>query len=184
MRKLFVAVCGGVLLVGSASAQTDTDNHLRDFRRKLIWKAPLIKTAFSALFNEARNSPHEWGRGVDGFGKRVASSFGQRAVKATVELGVSSWTHEDLHYKRMGPGGFWSRIKHAAVTTYWVPRDNGQGQTVAIGRITGSFAAGMVSRTWMPSRVATFGAGMQSFGGSIGLDVGVNIFREFWPRKH
>jgi hypothetical protein len=87
MRKLFVAVCGGVLLVGSASAQTD--NHLRDFRRKLIWKGPLAKTTLSALFNEARNSPHEWGRGIDGFGKRAASSLGQRAVKATVELGVS-----------------------------------------------------------------------------------------------
>ena len=181
MRKLFMTVCGGVLLVGSASAQTD--NHLRDFRNKLIWKGPLIKTAFSALFNEARNSPHEWGRGIDGFGKRVASSLGQRAVKATVELGVSYWTHEDLHYKRMGQGSFWPRVKHAAVTTYWVRRDNGQGQTVAFGRITGSFTAGMVSRAWMPSRVATFGAGMQSFAGSIGLDVGVNLFREFWPRK-
>jgi hypothetical protein len=84
----------------------------------------------------------------------------------------------------MGQGGFWPRVKHAAVTTYWVGRDNGQaGQTLAAGRITGAFAAGMVSRTWMPSRVATFGAGMQSFGGSIGLDVGLNLFKEFWPRK-
>jgi hypothetical protein len=49
MRKLFVAVCGGVLLVESALAQTD--NHLRDFQDKLIWKGPLIKTGFSALFN-------------------------------------------------------------------------------------------------------------------------------------
>jgi hypothetical protein len=182
MRKLLMAVCGGVLLVASASAQTD--NHLRDFRNKLIWKGPLIKTTFSALFNEARNSPHEWERGADGFGKRVASSFGQRAIKATVELGVSYWTHENLHYKRMGQGGFWPRVKHAAVSTYWVERDNGVGgQTLAVGRITGAFAAGMISRAWMPSRVATFGAGMESFGGTIGLDVGLNLFKEFWPRR-
>ena len=181
MRELFVALCGVVLLAGSASAQAD--NHLRDFQNKLVWKGPLIKTAFSALFNEARNSPHEWGRGIDGFGKRAASSFGQRAVKASVELGVSYWTHENLHYRRIGHGGFWPRVKHAAVTTYWVPRDNGGGQTLAIGRIAGSFSAAMVSRAWMPSRVATFGAGMQSFGGSISLDVGVNLFREFWPRR-
>jgi hypothetical protein len=181
MQKIVVAVCGGVLLVTSAPAQTD--NHLRDFRNKLIWKGPLVKTALTALFNEARNSPHEWGRGIDAFGKRAASSFGQRSVKATVELCASSWTHEDLHYRRMGQGGFWPRMKHAAVGTYWVPRDDGQGQTLAVGRITGAFAAGMVSRTWMPSRVATFGAGMQSFGGAIGLDVGLNLFTEFWPRK-
>jgi hypothetical protein len=181
MRKFSAVVCGAVLLAASASAQTD--NHLRDFRNKLIWKGPLIKTTFSALFNEARNSPHEWERGADGFGKRVGSSFGQRAVKASVELGFSYLTHEDLHYKRMGQGGWWSRVKHATVTTYWVGRDNGQGQTVAVGRIAGSFSAGMVSRAWMPSRVATFGAGMESFAGSIGLDVGLNLFKEFWPRK-
>jgi hypothetical protein len=74
-------------------------------------------------------------------------------------------------------------VKNAALGTYWVRRDNGQGQTVAIGRITGGFAAGMVARTWMPARVATFGAGMQSFAGSLGLDVGLNLFHEFWPHK-
>ena len=74
-------------------------------------------------------------------------------------------------------------MKHAAVGTFWVPRDNGPGHTLAVGRITGAFAAGQVSRIWMPSRVATFGAGMRSSGGTLGLDVGVNLFREFWPRK-
>ena len=87
MRKLFVAMCGVSLMAGSACAQ-DAD-HLRDFRDKLIWKGPLMKTAFSALFNEAINSPTEWGRGIDGFAKRAGNSFGQRAVKASVELGVS-----------------------------------------------------------------------------------------------
>jgi len=53
-----------------------------------------------------------------------------------------------------------------------------------VGRISGAFAAGQISRTWMPPRVADFGAGMQTFGSAMGLDVGFNVFREFWPRKH
>ena len=76
------------------------------FEDKLIWKGPLVKTAISALFNEAINSPTEWGRGIDGFGKRAGNSFGQRAVKASVELGLSTWTHEDLHFRRLGEGSF------------------------------------------------------------------------------
>src|SRR4051794_23612344 len=103
MKKLRVATCGSVLLVALAGAQAlaqtapqereqapapaPEDNHLRDFKRKLIWKGPLAKTAVAAVFNEIRNSPHEWGRGIDGFGKRAGSSFGQRIVKASVELG-------------------------------------------------------------------------------------------------
>ena len=100
-----------------------------------------------------------------------------------MELGVSEWTHEDLHYHRLGSGSFLARVKHAVVTTYWVPRDNGRGHTVAVGRIAGSFAAPQVARLWMPDRVATFGAGMQSTGATIGLDVGFNVIYEFWPRK-
>jgi len=186
MRRAIHVVCGAFLLCHAAEAQSLTspaDDHLRDFRRKLIWKAPLAKTALSALFNEVRNSPHEWGRGVDGFAKRAGNAFGQRAVKATVELAASEWTHEDLYYHRMGQGRFWSRVKHATMGTFWVRRDNGVGYTLAAGRITGAFAAGQVSRTWMPDRVATFGSGMESFGATLGLDVGTNLFLEFWPHK-
>ncbi|MEO8594780.1 MAG: hypothetical protein ABI759_15790 [Candidatus Solibacter sp.] len=170
-------------MAGPICAQQHEDNHLRDFKRKLIWKGPLAKTLVSATFNEIRDSPHEWGRGWEGFGKRAGNSFGQRAIKATVELGVSEWTHEDLHYRRLGEGPIFRRIRHAAVTTFWVRRDNGEGSTLAAGRISGAFAAGTISRAWMPDRVATFGAGMETFGSSLGLDVGFNLFREFWPRK-
>jgi hypothetical protein len=179
-------MCGAFLLYRVGQAQPlapSVDDHLHEFRQKLIWKAPLAKTALSALFNVVRNSPHEWGRGIDGFAKRAGSAFGQRAVKATAELAVSSWTHEDLHYHRVGRGRFWPRVKHAVVATFWVRRDNGSGYTLAAGRITGAFAAGQVSRAWMPDRVATFGSGAQSFGASLGLDVGTNLFVEFWPHK-
>ena len=182
MRKLFVAICGVTLLAGSACAQED--NHFQDFKRKLIWKGPLLTTALSAFAGEVFNAPKEWGRGIDGFGKRAGSSFGQRAVKASVELGFSERTHEDLHYHRLGTGSVLTRVKHAVVTTYWVPRDNGTGQTLAVGRIAGTFAAPQVARLWMPDRVATFGAATQSAGATFGLDVGLNIVYEFWRPRH
>jgi hypothetical protein len=189
MKKTLITLCGlSLIAFGSLSAQQpaapEDDNHWRDFKRKLIWKGPLAKTLLSASFNEIRDSPHEWGRNWQGFAKRAGNSFGQRAVKATVELGVSEWTHEDLHYQRLGEGGFFRRVSHAAVSTFRVRRDNGaDGYTLAAGRIAGAFAAGQVSRTWMPTRVATFNAGLQTFGSTLALDVGVHIFTEFWPRK-
>ena len=166
----------------AASALAQDADHLQDFKNKLIWKGPLAKTAASALFSQAIDAPKEWGRGIEGFGKRVGSSFGKRAVKASVELGVSEWTHEDLHYHRLGTGSFLGRLKYAVVTTYWVPRDNGPGHTVAAGRIAGSFAAPQVARLWMPDRVANFEGAARSMGFSIGLDVGLNILYEFWRR--
>jgi hypothetical protein len=173
-----------LFLLCALSLSAQTHSHLEDFKRKLIWRDPLIKTAANALFNEARNSPHEWGQGIDGFAKRAGSSFGRRVVKSSVELGVSEWTHEDLHYHRLGAGSFMTRVKHAVATTYWVPRDNESGYTLAAGRIAGTFAQAQVARLWMPSRVATMGAAMQGTAATVGLDVGINLLREFWPRGH
>ena len=33
----------------------------------------------------ALNSPHQWGRGPDGFAKRVGSSMGKHVVKETIQ---------------------------------------------------------------------------------------------------
>src|ERR1035438_1910099 len=121
MRKLFVAACAVSQMLGSACAQ-DAD-HFKDFRDKLIWKAPLVKTAIAALFNEAINSPTEWGRGPGGFARRAGNSFAQRTVKASVELAVSPLTHEDLHFQRLGEGTVMVRLKHAVLGTFWVRRD-------------------------------------------------------------
>ena len=138
----------------------------------------------AALFNEAINSPTEWGRGPDGFAKRAANSFAQRTVKASVELGLSEFTHEDLHFQRLGEGSVSVRARHAILGALWVPRDNGAGHTLAAGRITGAFAAGQASRIWMPARVANFGAGARTGASWLGLDVGTDLVREFWPHKH
>jgi hypothetical protein len=173
-------LCSFFILAGFLFAQ-DAD-HLQDYKNKLIWKGPLAKTAASALFGEIIDSPKEWGQGIEGFGKRAGSSFGKRAVKATVELGVSEWTHEDLHYHRLGSGSFVKRLTHAIVTTYWVPRDNGPGHTLAAGRIAGSFAAPQVARLWMPDRVANFQGAVRSTVYSMGLDAGLNVIYEFWRR--
>ena len=181
VRILIPLLSGALIFSGPLCAQEHS--HLHDFKRKLIWKGPLVKTAVSALFNEVRNSPHEWGRGIDGFGKRAGNSFAQRTIKASAELGFSEWTHEDLHYHRLGTGSFLARVKHAVVTTYWVPHDDGPGHTLAVGRIAGSFAAPQVARLWMPDRVANFNAAIQSTGATVGLDVGLNVLYEFWHRK-
>jgi hypothetical protein len=100
-----------------------------------------------------------------------------------VELGVSEWTHEDLHFRRLGEGSVWARVKHVARGTFWVRRDDGMGHTLAAGRITGAFAAGQMSRLWMPARVANFGSGVWTSSGTLGLDLGSDLVREFWPHK-
>src|SRR5262249_37183201 len=112
------------------------------------------------------------------------SSYGQRAIKGVDEFSTAElWPHEDLRYHRSELQGTFPRLMYAVIHTFWVPRDVRSGQTFAAGRVIDAVAAVGFSCAWLPRRVAPFGAGMASVGLSLGLDVGFNVLREFWPRR-
>jgi len=181
-RGRLLAVAYGMALM-AAPVRGQDDNHLRDFRYKLIGTGPLIGTVVGTLSTEFFNVPREWRRGYGGLGKRAGNLFAQSAVQATVELGASYWTHEDLHFRRCGAGSAWARVKRVVAGDFRVRRDDGPGHTLAVGRIAGAFAAGQMSRLWMPDRVAGFRSGLGTSGATLGLKVGSDLLREFRPRK-
>ena len=105
------------------------------------------------------------------------------AVIGTIKFGVASWRHESLHYQRSELEGKWPRLKYAVTRTFWVPRTNGPGNTVATGLIAGNFGGALISRAWHP--VANRTAAQVMGGGfyGLGVETGVNVVREFWPWK-
>jgi len=101
-----------------------------------------------------------------------------------VESGVGGLHHEDLHYHRSNLHGTMPRLGYAVKSTFWVPRNNRPGHTVALGRVSGNMGSGLISRAWMPASAAGVGAGVATGGIGIGADVGVNVAKEFWPRHN
>ena len=168
------------LLVLTAGAVTRAQK--REYRHKVAGKGAVARVTAGAGFAHIRNSPHQWGRGPGGLAKRVGSGFAQNAVKETIQFGVATWHHENLHYQRSNRSGTWPRMKHAVKSTFIVPKTNRRGKTVAMGRISGNLGAGMVSQAWQPA--ASVGAGLATGGIGVGAAVGSNVAREFWPRKH
>ena len=142
------------------------------------------QTAAGAGIGTLRNSPHEWGQGASGFGKRFASGLGRHVLKTGIQAGVGGLHHEDLHYHRSNLHGTMPRLGYAVKSTFWVPRKNRPGHTVALGRLSGNMGSGLISRAWMPASAAGVGAGVATGGIGIGADVGVNVAKEFWPRHN
>src|SRR5204862_2941579 len=97
---IFLAVSYGI-----QAAQIQQPDH-PSFAKKAVGKPALIRAGASAVYGQVRNSPREWGRGAGGLGKRFASSVGTHVVKATVEVGVAAWRHEDLSYHPSEQQGF------------------------------------------------------------------------------
>jgi hypothetical protein len=182
MRKaltlLYVAI-----LASTAGVSAVSRNQLREYRHRAIGKGAIAGSAGRAGFGTLRNSPHEWGRGPEGFAKRFGSSLGQHVAKETIQFGVGAWHHENLHYHRSNLQGKWPRVKYAVKSTFIVPRTNRPGKTVALGRVSGNLGAGLISRAWQPASTAGVGAGLASGGIGLGADVGANVAREFWPQK-
>jgi hypothetical protein len=185
MRHALMAI-GLISLMSSSVQAVERPSHerMREYRHSLYGKRARGGSAAAAAYGTLRNSPHEWGSGPGGFAKRFASHLGQHAVKETIELGVGAWHHEDPHYYRSNLHGTLPRMRYALVNTFMVRRTNKPGKTVAMGRISGNMGAGLISRAWQPASTAGLGAGLASGGIGIGAEVGVNMAREFWPRKH
>jgi hypothetical protein len=185
MRNALLAFCVVSLLEPFSQAVAGpSPEQVREYRRSLYGKRAVIGSAAHAALGTLRNSPHEWGSGAGGFGKRFASHMGQHAVKQTIEFGVGTWHHEDPHYYRSNLHGTLPRMKYAVVNTFLARRTDRPGRTIALGRLSGNMGAGVISRAWQPASAAGLGAGLASGGIGIGAEVGVNMAREFWPRKH
>jgi len=177
-------ICAALLAASSgvgASASDRRASNRTEWRHKLVNKRAVAESLGRAAAGTVINSPHQWGRGPEGFVKRAGSSFGKHLIKEPIQAGVAAIHHEDLRYQPSNRNGTWPRLKYAVKSTFVVPRTNRPGKTAALGRISGNVGAGMASQLWMPA--ASVGAGVASGGIGLGVDVGVNVTREFWPRK-
>lgn len=180
------ALCIAALITSLSTAATihrPSKKALHEFRRQAFGAHAVAGAGTSAVVGQLRNRPGEWGTGAGGFAKRFGSAFGQHIVKTGIELPVAAWRHENLNYHPSNLQGTWPRVKYAVKSTFIVPRTNRPGKTVAVSRISGNLGAGVISRAWQPASAAGLGAGLVSGGIGIGAEVGVNVAREFWPRK-
>jgi hypothetical protein len=173
-------------LAGTAAvAATHRQTHIHQLRRGIVNGRTLGGAAAGAAVGQARNSPHEWGQGATGFAKRFGSKLGQTVAKQGIQFGVAAVHHENLHYQRSNKHGTLPRMGYALKSTFIVPKSNRPGKkTVALGRISGNMGAGVISRAWQPASTAGIGSGLATGGIGLGADVGANMAREFWPRKH
>lgn len=134
--------------------------------------------------NQERDKPSVWPQGAGGYMRRFGSALGQHVVKESIMYGVGNLHHEDPRHYRSHESGFWPRTKYAVKSTFVVPRTDREGNTIAAGRLSGDFGAGMVSRAWWPTTTGVVTSGLETGGISLGVDVGANVVREFWPDIH
>ena len=163
-----------------APSPLTTGEKLRLYATSTYGPTSLLRSGLGAAYGQARDKEPEWGQGLEGYGKRYASRFGQHVVKRTIMFGVGSMLHEDPRYYYSEKTGFLPRLNHAVTHTFITRKDDGS-EAPAYGRFAGAFGGGLISRTWHPESSDSLTDGLRSGAVSIGIDVGFRAFHEFWP---
>ena len=115
---------------------------------------------------------------MEGCGRRYGSSMAKRGISNAVQLGVEAMLGEDSRYFYSQNNGFWPRLKDALIHSLIVRNREG-GRELAVGRLAGTMAGGLLSRTWQPDGHRGIGQGFRSGGISFGGYISWNIIREF-----
>lgn len=139
------------------------------------------RSAFGAGVAQAEDTPHEWGQGAVGFGRRLASAFGTHIVKKSIEYPVAKLHHEPFGYRPSTKNGFKPRLLYALTAVVITHKTTDGSRTVHSAEISGDLGAGLLSRLWQPASTRTLAAGFGSAGTMLAADAGYNVLREFWP---
>ena len=127
----------------------------------------------------AWRDPHQWDRSPESYYCRVASGWGRRITRNTLQLGFETALHEDSRYRPSNEHGFRKRIWCAVSHSVLAYRPDGSVEP-AYGRIAAGVSAAAVSSTWHPQSIgaSTLLSGM----GGAALDrAGNNLLTEFQP---
>jgi len=147
---------------------------------RAVGPSALINSAIRASLNEGLNRPKEWGQGIDGFGKRVGSTYAQHFIGTALENGAAYALHEDNRYFASGMQSKWGRLLYAGESTVLARHDDGT-RSLSVSAIGGAAGAAFLSRTWQPPSSRSVDDAMISFGLSLAMRAAFNVAREFSP---
>jgi hypothetical protein len=139
----------------------------------------LVAIAAYATLDQMGVRPAQWGRRPSSLAVRFASHFGDSLLKHNIEFGVRAIDHEDPRYFRSGRGRPWTRTGYAMFHTFVVHNDRG-GWMPAYSLVAADAATPYLVRRWQPQQFETASA-LQAGTLNIGINMGTNILKEFWP---
>ncbi len=142
----------------------------------MSWLTGGFGSGWSTIFN----SPKEWERSPEGFGRRLASRTANVAMSNALDAGLGAIWGEDPRFHRKGSGSFGSRAGYIVKMTFYAPYRDGRTR-FAFARTIGNFGGNTIQNSWMPPSARGFDR--IALNSTIGFTAraGSNAFKEFWP---
>ncbi len=166
----------------STYVRPNAEKRFKRFVKDTVGPTAWIGIGAGAAFATASDSPKEWGRTGEGFGRRVASNLGKNVMRNTIIYGLDEAFKLDSGYYRSTKRDVGSRIGNALLSTVTARKANGK-RTVGVPRIVGTFTANVAANEmWYPARY-DWKDGMKRGGISLGVNAMFNLVKEFIFKK-
>ncbi len=169
---------------GGAGPTRVATNH--ELLHKYVWSTLGVGGALSAMLGSGldqwRGKPPEWGTGASGYAKRWASEYAESAIGETAKYAVARLFHHDPSFTRCECSGFGRRLRHAVNSPFMARKRDGT-RVLSAASLVGFMAGNVVSAsTWYPAPLGTRD-GLKHGGVSLVSKIGVDVFKEFRPRR-
>jgi hypothetical protein len=141
-----------------------------------------LSGAFAGLYQLDNQNP-SFGQGVEGYAKRLASSYGDQAIgNLMTEALFPVLLHEDPRYFRIGPAGgsIWHRTGYALTRVFVTRTDSGK-RDFNYGEWLGNGAAVALSNLYYPSDTRNVADNIEKLGVQVATDAFSQVLKEFWP---
>jgi hypothetical protein len=114
---------------------------------------PIVGAALTAGFQQARDAPRMWGRGAEGYSKRLGSDFSIAGIGITTRYALSEAFKEDALYYRCECKGVFPRLRHAVISTLTARRGEDGHRVFSFAALVGPYAGTMTAiYGWYPRR--------------------------------
>ena len=151
------------------------------FGNEAISPERLLTAAVSAGFGQARDTDHDYGQGMEGYGKRFGAAMGRGASNSFFGTFVlASVLHQDPRFFPQVRPTLWGSVKYSA-TRLVVTRNDSGNEVFNISGIVGPLAGEALANTYLPVREQTGAKTMERYGSDMAWRFAGNMFKNYWP---
>lgn len=151
-------------------------------RQTYITYGIYIKTVAFAAHGQIKNTPPEWGGGMEGFGKRALSYQGQFIIQNSISSAGNALVQWEPRYERCRCDHFWPRTRHAIARNFVTyDRTEKSLRPQIMPYLGASGGAAIAAVTWQPGDPSPGIRAYQAAITQIFVGVGVNWLAEFAP---
>jgi hypothetical protein len=158
-----------------------TEEKSKLFVNQTISPPYIFLVGLSAAYDQARNSPKDYGQGWDAYGSR----FGSGMARASSNVFFSSFLfasilHQDPRFFPQNRPRLWGSIKYSAQRVFVTRTDSGI-DTFNTSGVLGTVTAEALANSYLPASQQTAANNCERIGTDLAWKFAANMFKNYWP---